>query len=352
MDKNISQSDKDEIVQFSLSKKMSLAGSIRSFANMLGYSVSEENTIDFQNGEEQCFMSSIMLNDSVELGYFNYRLKRTVRFTSPEEADSEMISLNFNFGSGLLHSAEGKEEVTNEGITNSIIITNGKIRIHTTAVRGKQLHMLVIRYKKQFLKENFRKALRFQANIVEKESPLLIYEDFNAAIIHALRSMELHKIPKFTRTPFLLGKSYVLLALVVEMFEERDDRVSMRLSSVEFEKLLEVKKYIVADWKRPPTIQQVSEFLGMSPTKAKVLFKQTFGKPIYTYFQQKRMAEALRMINEGEHTIAEIGHFLGYRNLGHFAESFKKQYGILPKKLALSKKRQFQKNSHLMAPQG
>ena len=77
----------------------------------------------------------------------------------------------------------------------------------------------------------------------------------------------------------------------------------------------------------------------MSATKAKVLFKQLYGIPIYEYFSRKRMEEAIKLIDQGNLSIAEIGRELGYRNLGHFAEAFRKRYGILPKKYAMANKK-------------
>ena len=78
----------------------------------------------------------------------------------------------------------------------------------------------------------------------------------------------------------------------------------------------------------------MSKFLGMSPTKAKVLFKQFYGKPIYKFFNEKRLEEGMNMINQGHHTVTEIGRLLGFKNPSHFAESFKKKYHVLPKKLS------------------
>lgn len=339
MDKKISQSDIVSRIDFVVDRTMSFKENIKIFSDSTGFPLSEDGSINFQKDDETCILSSLKLDNDIEMGYFDHKLKRPVRVTSNDSDASNMVALTFNFGSGLEQSLHQSEEVTKEGITNSIFINNDMIKTQTNVMANKHLHMFTIRYKKHFLLRHFSMANHFMNEIVTKEGPVIIYADFNQAIIQALLSMELHKIPSVTKHPFLLGKSLVLMSLVIELLENRERNKLLNINSSEFDRLLQAKNYIVQDWKNPPSVQQVSEFLGMSPTKAKVMFRQLFGKPIYTYFQEKRMAEALNLINEGKLTIAEIGHLLGYKNLGHFADSFKKQYGILPKRLSKSIKK-------------
>ena len=338
LDKKISESDTIQVVEFVMERSAPFREIIGLFSNKTGFPLREDGSIEYNFDGETCILTSAMLNDEIEMGYFDYQLNRPIRVLTTECNESDMIALTFNFGTGLAQSFQNSEEVTKEGITNSVLINNTKVQTKTNVMQGKRLHMLIIRYRKEFLRAHFHMANYFIREIIDKEGPVIIYSDFNEAIIQALRSMEMHKIPSITKKPFLSGKALVLMSLVVEGLEARKSDKLSQINSSEFERLLQAKRYIVKDWKNPPSIQLVSEFLGMSPTKAKSLFKQLFGKPIYTYFQEKRMAEALKLINEGQLSIAEIGHELGYKNLGHFAESFNKQYGILPKKLSKSMK--------------
>ena len=126
------------------------------------------------------------------------------------------------------------------------------------------------------------------------------------------------------------------MALVLDVIENRGKNHAAKFTTTEIEKLMRVKSFILSDWKNPPTAQQVGKYLGMSPTKAKVIFKQFYGKPIYKYFNEKRLEEAMNMINKGRRTVTEIGRVLGFKNPSHFAECFKKQYNVLPKKLSKS----------------
>jgi AraC-like DNA-binding protein len=74
----------------------------------------------------------------------------------------------------------------------------------------------------------------------------------------------------------------------------------------------------------------------MSETKLKQLFKQTFGSPVYTYYQQARMKQAAFLLQQGRHSVAEVGYALGFSNLSHFSRLFEKHYGLNPKRYAQS----------------
>jgi AraC-like DNA-binding protein len=68
----------------------------------------------------------------------------------------------------------------------------------------------------------------------------------------------------------------------------------------------------------------------MSPTKLKREFKAMYGLPIYEYYQKNRMIRARSLLLEGKYAIKEVGIMVGYSNLGHFAGSFRKEFGLLP----------------------
>ncbi len=105
----------------------------------------------------------------------------------------------------------------------------------------------------------------------------------------------------------------------------RDDE-TLRLMKVE---ALLVKNFSVA----PPTIDELSRISAMSPTKLKNDFKLVYGLPIYGYYQKNRMLKAKSLLILQQYNIKEVGIMVGYTNLSHFANSFKKQFGHLPSEL-------------------
>ncbi|GEO08450.1 helix-turn-helix domain-containing protein [Segetibacter aerophilus] len=131
----------------------------------------------------------------------------------------------------------------------------------------------------------------------------------------------------------------VLLLLekyIVKLYERRDlkgkkvkrsDDETLRLMKVE---ALLVKNFAVA----PPTIDELSRISAMSPTKLKNDFKALYGLPIYEYYQKNRILKAKSLLVLAKYTIKEVGIRVGYSNLSHFANTFKKEFGYLPSEIA------------------
>ncbi|MDB5191024.1 MAG: AraC family transcriptional regulator [Segetibacter sp.] len=108
---------------------------------------------------------------------------------------------------------------------------------------------------------------------------------------------------------------------------KRSDEETVRLMKVE---ALLVKNFAVS----PPTIDELSRISAMSPTKLKNDFKMLYGLPIYEYYQKNRMLRAKSLLLLGKYSIKEVGMMVGYSNLSHFANTFKKEFGHLPSELA------------------
>ncbi len=87
------------------------------------------------------------------------------------------------------------------------------------------------------------------------------------------------------------------------------------------------------DYNHPPSLQQLSRYVGMGPSKTHELFKQIYGRTPYQFFSEKRLNEAYDLLHTGKYNIAQIGTMLGFANMSHFSKTFKKRFGVLPKKM-------------------
>nr|WP_283016301.1 AraC family transcriptional regulator [Panacibacter microcysteis] len=108
----------------------------------------------------------------------------------------------------------------------------------------------------------------------------------------------------------------------------------IKLKDDEINRLIRVESLLVKDYSgAPPTIAALSKIAAMSPTKLKRDFKAMYGLPIYEYYQKNRMIRARSLLLEGKYAVKEVGIMVGYSNLGHFAGSFRKEFGLLPSEI-------------------
>lgn len=96
--------------------------------------------------------------------------------------------------------------------------------------------------------------------------------------------------------------------------------------------LYAIKAHLQANIDAPPDIAGLARNAQMSEPKLRKLFKQTFGKGVFEYYQIARMQEAARLLREKRLTVSEVGYQLGFTNLSHFSRVFEEHIGMKPKK--------------------
>ncbi|MEP7318988.1 MAG: helix-turn-helix transcriptional regulator [Panacibacter sp.] len=138
------------------------------------------------------------------------------------------------------------------------------------------------------------------------------------------------------RIKFIYNRATLLIEKLVTGFMgklEKNKHV-IKFKDDEINRLIKVEALLVKDFSgAPPVIAGLSKIAAMSPTKLKKDFKALYGLPIYEYYQKNRMMRAKALLMENRYAIKEVGMLVGYSNLGHFAGSFKKEFGVLPSEM-------------------
>jgi AraC-like DNA-binding protein len=86
----------------------------------------------------------------------------------------------------------------------------------------------------------------------------------------------------------------------------------------------------------PPVIQELAAYANMSSSKLKRLFKQIFGKPIFSYYQAFRMKEAARLLKAEKLSVSDTSYQMGFTNLSRFSRVFEEHLGMKPKQYSRS----------------
>lgn len=139
------------------------------------------------------------------------------------------------------------------------------------------------------------------------------------------------------RINYIQNRVLLLLEKYILKLHERNDNQTRKFTRRDDEtlRLMKVEALLVKNFSvSPPTIDELSRISAMSPTKLKNDFKAVYGLPIYEYYQKNRMLKAKSLLLLEKYNIKEVGLMVGYTNLSHFANSFKKQFGHLPSELS------------------
>lgn len=113
---------------------------------------------------------------------------------------------------------------------------------------------------------------------------------------------------------------------------QREAAPTSKLHIDDIKAIYAIKLRLQSQLSEPPDIALLAIEAGMSAPKMRKLFKQTFGKGVFEYYQFARMQEAARLLKDKRLTVSEVGYQLGFTNLSHFSRIFEQYIGMKPKK--------------------
>ncbi len=132
---------------------------------------------------------------------------------------------------------------------------------------------------------------------------------------------------------YFKGKAYELLSLYFNRSEDADiEQCPFLADETNVIKIRKAKDVIISRMADPPTLQELSEIIGLSLKKLKEGFKQIYGDTVYSFLFDYKMEVARKLLEAGNHNVNEVGSKVGYSTSSHFIAAFKKQYGTTPKK--------------------
>ena len=94
------------------------------------------------------------------------------------------------------------------------------------------------------------------------------------------------------------------------------------------------KRYILQNFTRDLTLEEVADHVFLHPIYLSRIFKQSTGMNYIDYLTRLRIQKAAELLSTGEHKIYEVTEMVGYRSREYFTRLFKKVTGFSPKQYA------------------
>ncbi len=136
---------------------------------------------------------------------------------------------------------------------------------------------------------------------------------------------------------YFKAKAYELLSLYFNRTENPDLEQCPYLSDEEnILKIRKAKEIVIAQMAEPPSLQELSDEIGLSLKKLKEGFKQIYSDSVYSFLFDYKMEYGRQLLDTGEYNVNEVGLKLGYSTASHFIAAFKKKFGTTPKKYLMS----------------
>ncbi|MBL0260686.1 MAG: helix-turn-helix transcriptional regulator [Saprospiraceae bacterium] len=149
-----------------------------------------------------------------------------------------------------------------------------------------------------------------------------------------LREIFEHDLPMHLATIYDTGKSLEIISLLLAA--DTNDFLSCPFLNDEeiMRKIKQAKDILVSHFAAPPVLADLAKEVGINEFQLKSGFKQIYGKPPYQFVLEYKMSHAKQLLESGKYLVHEVADQVGYTNISHFIEAFKKKYGVTPKKLS------------------
>lgn len=336
MDNKITDKDTFKNLEVSLLSKGSTENMLQEYAAQM-FNETIINPLKGIKNDDHSGLA-IKLEQGLEFMYIRSRIRRDMTLIRESHDNKNEVAIYFFYGSTFDYYVENRAERNVEGLVNGIIIHNYSSNVRLSLIKDREFNFVVIRIKQEILNKYFKSISDELNNILFRNKPLLIYENLDQVILEHLKSVVYIQSVKTTSKYLIFGKSIELLALIFNLLLLRSHGSNKLVQIPNYENIVKAKNYLISDWQNAPSIHQLSKYMGMCPTKAKMLFRQVFGYPPHQYFKKKKMEMAYQLIVETNYNMAEVSLQLGYKNQSQFSKDFKKYFGIFPKKFSMQKK--------------
>lgn len=143
-------------------------------------------------------------------------------------------------------------------------------------------------------------------------------------------------VPESLASPYCKLKCEELLCHTVALLLQREATPLSKVHLEDLKAIYAIKLRLQSSLGEAPAIATLAKEANMSEPKLRKLFRQTFGKSVFDYYQALRMQEAARLLKEQHLTVSEVGYRVGFTNLSHFARVFEQHLGLKPKKYSVA----------------
>lgn len=186
---------------------------------------------------------------------------------------------------------------------------------------------------RQFLHQLFGKTDHpVVKSVLEARDNFVFETGISSPMINTASAMLGQPVPESLESHYFRLKCEELLCFIFALLMQREAIPASNMHIDDVKAIYAVKARLQSHLNEPPNIAALAKEAGMSEPRLRKLFKQTFGKGVFEYYQSGRMQEAARLLKEKRLTVSETGYQLGFSNLSHFSRVFEEHIGVKPKK--------------------
>ncbi|MCM4172136.1 AraC family transcriptional regulator [Arenibacter sp. TNZ] len=277
----------------------------------------------------------------IEDGFYVLKIQNDSVYnqTVTREIDSSFIQFHFCLKGGakfIFNDGRYALEVTED---NSLLLYNTQVDLPLNLVLNTNSWMVSIvmtirKFHSLFSKEADYIPFLSSDN---KDKKYYSQEAVSPAIAVVLSQVMNYNLHRSIKELYIKGKVYELISLYFNKSQDADvEQCPFLVDEDNVKRIRKAKEIIISRMAEPPSLQELSDEIGLSLKKLKEGFKQIYGDSVYSFLFDYKMEYARKMLESGKYNVNEVGLKVGYSTSSHFIAAFKKKYSTTPKKYLMS----------------
>lgn len=270
----------------------------------------------------------VRCNDFAEVILYDYQFNRDLTMSMERLSHKKVYDMVFHFGDPMEWHVKGINKLFGISANESYLQKRSRLYSSSSFSSGQRICGVQVSINEEKFKDILKNLDGFEH---EQHGFHLKKHEISPQSKVILQQMM--QCPYRGHMKYLYIEGKVLELMVVYMSEIAGVAKAykkVRLSPADVNRLHMVKAMIDGNIVNPLTIAELSRSVYLNELKLKNGFKAVFGKTVYAYLMDRRMEMAQALFQEKKMSVTEAAHQVGYSNSSHFAEAFRKKFGINP----------------------
>lgn len=310
------------------------SGITKEFAKAIG-ATTRGRFIEIPESKGGGYITGFSWGNDLRMMIRNYYLKEEVLIERTNELAEGQEDVVFLL-SGIFPSLEDKQ-LSKENA--SVLICMHAVSSIMEMPSSTAFGSVTIAVSRQYLRSLFNNVHHpIVESILEGKDNFVFETDISPEMIKTASEMLDPSIPESLESHYYKLKCEELLCYIFTLLLQRETVIASNMHIDDIKAIYAIKLNLQSNLNEPPHIAMLAKQANMSEPKLRKLFKQTFGKGVFEYYQTVRMQEAARLLKVQRMAVSEVGFQLGFTNLSHFSRIFEQYIGMKPKKYSLNEK--------------
>lgn len=306
------------------------SGILHKFAQAIGASV-RGRFIDIPENLGEGYMTGFTWGNDLRMMIRNYYLKEEIVLERKNEIPEGQENVIFFLTSIFNSSIQQQEKIVAE--QPNVFIAMQSVSSVLAMPQNTFFRSITISASREYLNQFFSELKHpIVSNILSSKDTFVYEIGISPAMITTASEIIHQSIPESLENHYHKLKCEELLCHIFSLLLQREETPSSGIHIKDIKALYAIKHHLQSNLDKAPNISQLAKEAGMSEPKLRKIFKQTFGKGVFEYYQYMRMQEAARLLKEKHLSVSEVGYQLGFTNLSHFSRVFEEHIGLKPKK--------------------